>query len=294
MDISPETRERLDRLFARVDEMLPPVGTVRLKPSRGTTTVFDSKLGGVPYLPKDMEYPTVRGGEFKGMPLYFLGQLNFGRLPKITGFPSEGILQFFAGCDGDDLYGLNFDDQLDQNGFRVIYHESVITDETRLYSRSDMPKTDSDRVYLPFVGRFLLTAEEAKPMGIAESDFRFDKAIAAAYNELFGGDVIGMWDNEGKGIRQVDEPLYDAIFSRNEGKTRMGGYPFFVQEDPRRYNEEYAKRTVMLFQSDSESGGEGWENMICWGDYGVANFFIAPEDLAKRDFSRVLYNWDCG
>lgn len=26
---------------------------------------------------------------------------------------------------------------------------------------------------------------------------------------------------------------------------------------------------------------------------GVANFFINQKDLEKRDFSRILYNWDC-
>ena len=32
---------------------------------------------------------------------------------------------------------------------------------------------------------------------------------------------------------------------------------------------------------------------MLWGDVGVCNFFIHPHDLAKRDFSKVLYNWDC-
>lgn len=296
MDISPETQVKLDKLLAKVDELIPPVDTVRLKPSRGKTTVFDSKLGGVPYLPKSMEYPTVREGELAGRPLFLLAQLNFGSLPKLPGFPTEGILQFFAGCMDDDVYGMDFDDGFNQNGFRVIYHENIITDESALYSEEDMPDYGEGDDYFPFKGEFLLTAEKAEPMGISETDFRFDKAVAAAYNELFGGEIVGMWDRDGKGLRQVDEPLYDAVFSRYSCKTRMGGYPFFTQEDPRRYNDDYAKCTVMLFQSDSENGGEkdDWNDQICWGDLGVANFFISPEDLAKRDFSHVLYNWDCG
>ena len=32
---------------------------------------------------------------------------------------------------------------------------------------------------------------------------------------------------------------------------------------------------------------------MLWGDVGVCKFFIHPQDLAKRDFSKVLYNWDC-
>jgi uncharacterized protein YwqG len=31
-----------------------------------------------------------------------------------------------------------------------------------------------------------------------------------------------------------------------------------------------------------------------WGDMGVGNFFIHPDDLAKKDFSKIFYTWDCG
>lgn len=290
MDISPETQAKLDKLLAKVNELIPPVETVRLKLSRGATTVFDSKMGGVPYFPKAMEYPTVREGESKGKPLRLLAQLNFAFLPKLEGFPSEGILQFFT--FPDDLYGADFDSPCNQNCFRVIYHENVITDTKALIE--SVPEIEIDDDLYPFKGEFLLTAEQPGKMGAVATDFRFDKAVAEAYNEVFGGDVVGMWDDDGKGIRQVDEPLYYAIFSHYSSKTRIGGYPFFTQEDPRGYDDKYSRHTIMLFQSDSESGGEGWENEVCWGDAGVANFFITPEDLAKRDFSNVMYTWDCG
>lgn len=290
MEISPETKIKLDKFFGRVDELIPPAETVRLKPSRGETTVFDSKLGGVPYFPKAMEYPTVREGVYAGKPLKLLAQLNFGALPKLEGFPTEGILQFFA--FPDDLYGADFDAPCDQNSFRIIYHEQLTTDTSALID--SVPALEIDEELFPFTGEFLLTADEPAKMGVVATDFRFDEAAATAYNELFGGDVIGMWDEDGKGIRQVDEELYSAIHSRYSNRTRVGGYPFFMQEDPRGYNEEYACRTIMLFQCDSESGGEGLENEVCWGDAGVANFFITSEDLAKRDFSRVMYTWDCG
>ncbi len=295
-EYSPETMEKLEKLMARVDELIEPVQTVCLHPKRGETTVFDSKMGGVPYFPKSMKYPAVREGDYKGKPLFFLAQLNFGTLPKIPGFPTEGILQFFAGCEDDEFYGLDFDNPFDQNIFRVIYHENIITDASKLYSEKDMPEFGGADDYLPFKGEFLLTAEKAEPMGISADDFRCDKVAAAAYNEVFGGDVEGMLGIWKKSILEEDEKLVDAIReSRTFTGTCMGGYPFFTQNDPRRFNEEYAGCTVLLFQSDSENcGAEGtWDDDICWGDSGVANFFISPEDLAKRDFSRVLYHWDC-
>lgn len=37
--------------------------------------------------------------------------------------PTNGILQFFI--LGDDDFGLDFNDQTSQDGFRVIYHEKI-------------------------------------------------------------------------------------------------------------------------------------------------------------------------
>lgn len=30
-----------------------------------------------------------------------------------------------------------------------------------------------------------------------------------------------------------------------------------------------------------------------WGDSGVCGFFCTPAELKERNFSNVLYNWDC-
>ena len=94
MEISPQTQDKLDKLLAKVDVQIPPVETVKLRLSRAETTVFDSKMGGTPYFPKGMEYPTVREGENAGKPLYFLAQINFGKLPKIDGFPRKAMWLF--------------------------------------------------------------------------------------------------------------------------------------------------------------------------------------------------------
>lgn len=290
LEISPETREKLDPILAKVDAMIPPVETVRLKLSRGKTTVLDSKMGGVPYFPKGAEYPTVREGENAGKPLYFLAQLNFGKLPKIKGFPSDGILQFFAGCEGDNVYGVYFDDLTNQNAFRVIYHENVSED----VPQGETPVFEFDEVFLPFKGEFLLTAEKLAQMPASCFDFRYEKAVLSAYNELFGGNVTKIYGKGG--LCRIDGPLFDALMQTREiNGTRMGGYPYFTQNDPRGWKDEYSGHTVLLFQSDSENGGDpkNWLDDVCWGDAGVANFFITPEDLAKRDFSNVIYTWDC-
>ncbi|WP_084133617.1 DUF1963 domain-containing protein [Clostridium grantii] len=67
-------------------------------------------------------------------------------------------------------------------------------------------------------------------------------------------------------------------------KNKIGGYPNFVQWN--RHGEE----DVLLLQIPSSGRSQ---RRITWGDCGIANFFIKEEALAKRDFSDVMYHWDC-
>ncbi|WP_140916353.1 DUF1963 domain-containing protein, partial [Listeria monocytogenes] len=49
---------------------------------------------------------------------------------------------------------------------------------------------------------------------------------------------------------------------------------------------------TLLFQLASEDFDES-RMAIMWGDCGVGNFFINKQDLINRDFSNIMYNWDC-
>ena len=71
------------------------------------------------------------------------------------------------------------------------------------------------------------------------------------------------------------------------GLNNVLGYPYFTQSDPR--NDNYYD--TVLLQLDSISDED--EDILLWGDVGIGNFFINWEDLKRRDFSKVLYNWDC-
>ncbi len=284
---SPNTLRKLARLLCEINAQLPPKPCIKLTPVREKTSVFDSKLGGVPYLPKNVGYPRVRGGSMAGKPLRFLAQLNFSTLPRLPGFPEKGILQFYAGCDGDDVVGVDFDDYFNQNRFRVIYHENVISDTEQLISAEDLPRFDPEE-YCPFKGEFLLKPSQPALSPVTAEDFQFDSALIECYNRIFGGSITALWGKDGLASR--DEPLYDAIYdSFSQCGSRIGGYPYFTQSDPR-MAEEYSGCDTMLFQLDSEGSGE---DEIIWGDCGVGAFFISSEDLKKRDFSRVLYSWDC-
>ena len=82
-------------------------------------------------------------------------------------------------------------------------------------------------------------------------------------------------------------------FTDSREYSKIGGLPDFVQGDPRYYHENAEERgcTVNLLTMDSVWDGE--EYLVIWGDGGTANWLIAPERLAARDFSQVFYEWSC-
>lgn len=276
-----------EEIIERVDRELPPRPAVKLNPKRADNTgVFESKMGGVPYMPKDHEYPTDRSEGHEGEPLRLLAQLNFEKLPHIENFPEKGILQFFCACNYEGLYGIDFDDPISAKGFRVIYHENIITDESMLMSAEDIPRFEEDTGYFPFDGEFILEAGSPEKCPASANDYRFEEAVVRLYSETTGRAVRNIYGVD------IDDRTWENIFElRSFEQTCIGGYPFFTQEDVR-HGDKYSEYDILLFQSASTWGEK--KDDIMWGDLGVGNFFISSEDLKKLDFSKVLYNWDCG
>lgn len=246
--------------------------------------LLDTKFGGVPYWESGREYPR----DSKGKPLFFLAQLNMADFSESNLLPSEGLLQFFVGSD--DVYGLDFDVPDSQSDFRVIYHDelddSVTADEIlALGALTTLNMEDAEECYFPLDGEYAV--DVCKTMiSMGTSDYRYEKYVHQAVEEL--------------GLRIPDKfgPLdvlpgekFNKETEKNTGHWVLG-YPYFTQNDPRDYSQKLEYYDTLLFQMDSEFQREkGYE--IIWGDSGVAGFFVNHEDLKKRDFSKVLYNWDC-
>ncbi|RST76085.1 DUF1963 domain-containing protein [Siminovitchia acidinfaciens] len=233
------------------------------------TTPLESKFGGQPYWLKADEYPKDGNGE----PLRLLAQINFSVMKvTIPDFPTEGILQFFVA--DDDVYGLNFDDMTEQDTFRVIYHDTIESDSSKWMT--EFPAF-GDENYFPVEKECALSFVVSEEI-VAANDYRF--------NKLTGLD--GLLENDEDEDYDAYDDIMEEYYEVASGQgSKLGGYPFFTQEDPRAYG-DYPIYDTLLLQIDSED-----KLSIMWGDVGVANFFIAKEDLKKLDFSKVLYNWDC-
>lgn len=235
---------------------------------------WESKVGGVPYRPRGQDWPVNPDGN----PLIFLAQVNFADIPQLPDFPHSGILQFFIGPD--DLYGLeigNFQQNVQQRSFRVLYHENTVQETLQLdntipYDLNDLISPFDDTVNWRMHG-------ERVDWPITQSDRLFETITGLDFwnDDKWPGD---------KGMEMAEKyGSYAQGGHPGDGGHQLGGYPTFTQADPRDEDSDL----ILLFQLDSET-----EKGIMWGDVGIANFFISPDDLRKKDFSRVLYNWDCG
>lgn len=234
-------------------------------PARATS----SKFGGLPWWPRSLAYPQ----SFAGAPLSLLAQFNLAELPPLPLWPRQGLLQFFLAQD--ESYGLDFERPLEQvlaspDGYRVVFHPDC---DGEVLTLDELPTPPAESL-LPLAGEYALRFAAVSDLP-APSDYRFE-AIAREMDNL-------------------DDDLIDKLFDAGLGTgSKLGGYAYFTQEDPRPYAKTQLQSQQpwqLLFQMDTHDEDDGvW---IMWGDCGVGNFFIEPERLAVGDFSRVWYNWDC-
>lgn len=243
------------------------------------TELWDSKVGGKPYLPKGFVYPTNPHGQ----PLFFLAQINFAQMPALPDFPTQGILQFFI--DGkDDLYGINFDDFSDNSHYKIIYHADITSNADELEQVFDFVKFDDDDYGMPLPAShsYKIHFEPLTKQPMTQHDFCFDVIVpnlAGFLSEQADNEYYN-WELHGK---------YDELAGSE--RHRVGGYPYFTQDDVRGWQDELQDH-VLLFQLVSDwLDDDGIE--IMWGDCGVGNFFIHPDDLKNLAFDKAFFTMDC-
>ena len=237
----------------------------------GELALTSSKAGGVGYLPKSEDYPVNE----EGQPMTLLAQINFAEMPALPQYPETGILAFYIDCF-DDLLGLDFDNPMNTDGFRVFYFENLNEDS---YSREDVKA-----LFVPFEAEELYSVVDQEMKMTGELSTQVLVNDSYPFEQVYG---VEFYDYFEEAFGDDADAQMDKLFEENNGGgSHFGGYPYFTQEDPRKYDEDVT-HTELLFQLDSDF------TSIMWGDSGVGNFFISKEDLVKRDFSHVMYNWDC-
>ncbi|MCM1308131.1 MAG: DUF1963 domain-containing protein [Butyrivibrio sp.] len=213
------------------------------------TKPWESKLGGCPYLERLEDYPLGTDGA----PMMLLAQINFDDMPPLEDFPKTGLLQFFV--EADEMYGLDAP-------CKLRYIKKYKKDEK--YTIRANPYQKSYKDFEPF--------DRNGKMNFTQTQMPLS-FTTARFEELFG-DVA---DNDEKN---------NLCSACDASKSRVGGYPFFVQNSLPYYDD--GECDVLLLQLDVE-GTCG----IMFGDSGNCTFLISREKLRKCDFSDVEYDWQC-
>ncbi len=280
--------EKAVKIVEKIKEMTGiPAIFIERKPNTVQPSLTDSKFGGLPYWDMEKEYPT----DSKGERMMLLAQINFSDLCAFdTELPKEGMLQFFITVD-DDVFGMDFDDPVSQKDFRVVFHDTVRQDvtEEQVQALDIVRAEEVDDYGTPIFRQAALsfrTGIDSMSSDIEDFPTVFVQAVKAVTGEEI--DEENWYEYFGE---DTDDDNYLSEELSGLGH-KMLGYPGFIQFDPREDKEDRKYYDTLLLQIDSDMGEDG-EDYVLWGDCGVANLFINKEALIKRDFSNILYNWDC-
>jgi uncharacterized protein YwqG len=225
--------------------------------------VAPARLGGFAWLAEGEAWPLDAAGER----LEFVAQLDFARLPPLSGFPESGVMRFFVGRD--DLSGANFDEP-DRSGVRVLWHPGALE-----AGRHEPP--------------FPLTADDSSPFqgaALRERGLGLSAELADDLPDYYSWQAQALTDGMARrpGIDAVQDVIGDLSDARAMAH-RIGGHPAFTQYDFREPGKFEDLDVVLL--------GLTSDDAIMWGDVGEAVFLIRAGDLDRRDFSRVAFYWDC-
>ena len=240
----------------------------------------DSKFGGTPYIPKDGTLPT----SVDGKPLFMLAQINCEQLPENTLYPKKGLLQFWIAATEAPLYGLDYEAPCSNDFKRVIYYptigealpiENFIEDYT--FDDENLPFNSKRQ----FALHFKKNTESISLEERAATQLFFEK-----WNEAFSTHITTIDEFFDEVPDDICEEINAYLLKEPTGH-KIGGYPYFIEYDPREENDPH---TFLLLQIDIDNI-EGEE--ICWGNFGgIANFFINSEDLDNCKFDNIFFHWE--
>lgn len=253
-----------------------------------------SKLGGLPDLPANMDWPAWH------VPMAFVGQLNLAEVAQAhdTGLlPRQGLLMFFFETDGEPLYAARLENprlpprdiagRYDRRAWHVLH---VPTDVSNLVRRPLPAGVHPRTHYQACAARFAAEVTLPYPDDPSLQDVRLTREEQSAVYELLFDPM---------------RPLNRGIF--DDGGHHLLGYPYLLGGDhpqifaaccadaergqARRWEDatqmsdlrqEAMRRWQLLLQVDSSE-----DTHMDWAGGGLIHWSIEREALRGADFSNV-------
>ncbi len=231
-----------------------------------------------------------------------IAQINCADLPEKDIYPATGMLQFWINPNDEEcMWGYDYENPLSQKNHRVVYYETLDEPNPDVQFPVPFPTIDWGDYGWPLgpEGKDVSEATteyalafEPWEQGFLDGGFEIYDQFADAWDEMYPDQKL---PEEPNARDDASYNLLEPFESEERDYSHIGGYPSFVQEDPRDEFEELRGHTVNLLTIESEWGEDAEEGVyVMWGDAGAANWLITPEALAARDFSQVVFEWACG
>lgn len=238
------------------------------------SAVLQSRLGGVPDLPDGFEYP-----QLKGKPAVLLAQINFAEVPLLEGFPEAGLLQFYLADQLLQEFDYRFNLHQQTDAMALFFPEPLDHFMTQVHN---LPQFTNPLVPTPHTLTF---EQKLAPASPSDTEFA-DLTIDLEDYEFFGENYETVL---GELAASDNENLVAAWHLLTGVGHKLGGYPGFLQADPRQaifratdWNPDEPFELLLRINSTRE---------IDAGDFQLY-FLIKRSDLLRHDFSKVVFYFD--
>lgn len=220
-----------------------------------------SKLAGYPYLPKN--HLPIK--DEQGHHMLLLAQLNFAEMDAPPFFPKDGILQFFISQHCYETYT----NETLKKSYKIRYFPTILTHAELVTDFSYLHAADFSGFPIKYE-QALAAYQQVEP--VSATDYRLGHYI----NPQLLNKVI-----------TKDERTFSEIYLEHflSAEHKIGGYPYFINQDIREENPPLQHYDTLLFQVVSNDAQH-----IMWGDSGVISFFINSKKLQQLDFSDVYFH----
>lgn len=290
--ITDEQYENFAELAAQkvIAETKIPSMTITLE--NETTSIFESKVGGIPYLPKDSAVPL----DSDGNQMKLLAQIDCHALEALEDYPHEGILQFWMTT------------KWAWEEAKVIYHKTVDKNLTEADVISRIHADIHDNIHsFPVNGAYRMQLKLSSE-SMSCCDYRLKALFCQYFTEISGEYICDPEDTTSEKVYNVfirDCEERDDAFGHAH---KIGGYRYSTQfgdGDYDRYkmgneiNIHADDADVLLFQLVSDYAPINFETRthdwikVMWCDAGVGRFTIKRCDLKNCAFENAWFSWDC-
>lgn len=249
------------------------------------TTIFDSKILGIPYWDLTKEYPTYENNK----KMDFLFQVNLSKENIDNGLlPKEGILQVFLGNKIEIVYHKTVDESVTENQILEIYKSNDY--DVIGFSKKELPfSLEKTKIYMN---------QTIKGYRKLMSEAIEKKICYISFDEVESSIIFEMLRDEADDLHiSLGEEILESFRSycnldRNEtleNESTIFGYEYIDKyyyygrnsdEDNKEETEDEKKYNTLLFKISCESN----ENISI---HRTLNIFINDEKLKNLDFSDV-------